>query len=823
MEKHLLLLILFLGTFSLYAQDSGAISGKVTDEAGTPIEAVNVGLKGTTHGGATDEEGRFFISGVPAGKYKLVISFIGYETYSQNITINAGETFEFSARLNDATTELQEVEIVGRKETTYKNDLTFIATKTATPLKDVPQAISYVPKEVIQDQQAFYLGETVKNISGVNQFSGYDDFTLRGFRVGNNQLINGLRVAGGFWSQPLTVNLERVEVIKGPSSALFGNADPGGTINRVTKKPLDVSRQSLSFSVGSFNTYRATADFTGPMNEDKTLLYRLNFGYQNTESFRNLQGATDLMIAPSISFLPNDKTRVNFDMVYASTRGKLDRGQPIFGATAGTDLNSTPISFAIGRSNDYLNEDNLYITASFSHQFTERLSFNGSYMKFSYKEDLMEHRTSNNYAKDSLGNDIPTLMGLQVIRRMSKSYNDNLSTYWIYKAHMGKVKHTFLAGYDYSQRLVPVGGSSLNARGYRKVNGETADYNPSMQGFDPGEFIFENGLPVPNIPHFNLENPTYTIADISNYITTSSPIAPSRYYVHGIYLQDQVKIGKLSLLLGLRKEFYTDIENYKTPEEDEVAQEAWIPRIGAVYSLTDDINVYGTYTEGYQPQSAGVIGSPEIYGGPFDPLTSQMFEIGTKTEWFNDRLSANVAIYHIEQNNILVSTGDADLLEQRGQERARGIELDITGNILPNLSVIANYAYNRTEITESNNENEVGRLKENAPLHQGGIWGRYEIVKGTFSGLGFGIGSNFISDRITFDTYSLDSNGEELGLKLPGYTVFDAALFYNINKFQIALKVNNIADKRHWVGGYGYGRLFPGAPRNYLLNVAYTF
>lgn len=138
------------------------------------------------------------------------------------------------------------------------------------------------------------------------------------------------------------------------------------------------------------------------------------------------------------------------------------------------------------------------------------------------------------------------------------------------------------------------------------------------------------------------------------------------------------------------------------------------------------------------------------------------------------------------------------------------------GNILTNLSVSANYAYNDTRITESDNEEEVGRLKENAPHHQGGIWGKFTINFGKLDGLGFGIGTNFVTERVTFDTYSL-------GLKLPGYLVVDAAVYYNVDRFNISANFYNLFDKTHWTGGYSYTRLFPGAPRNYLLNVAYNF
>lgn len=826
MNRALLLCLLLLPFFTrAWGQVTGNLQGNITDEQNNPLIGVNIGLEGTTLGDATDANGYYEIQHIPEGDYVVAVTGIGFNTRRKKVTIVSGEETTLGFSLNQSTTQLQDVEIIGRKETTYQNDVSFVASKTATPLFDIPQSISYVTKEVMADQQAFRMGDVVKNISGVNMFSGYDDYTLRGFRVGDNQLINGLRVAGGFWTQPLINNLERIEVIKGPASALYGNTDPGGTINRVTKKPLNVSRKAISFATGSFNTLRATADFTGPMNEEQTLLYRVNVGYQNTDGFRNLQGKRDILLAPSISFLPSKKTRLNFDMVYSYTQGKLDRGQPIFDASAGTDLTSTPIEFAIGKTNDYMNEENLYITSSLNHRFSDNLSLNVSYLKYLYTEDLQEHRTSNSFAVDGAGNQIPSLMGMQVIRRMRKSTNDNITTYLVYDAQTGPVQHTLLLGYDYAQKLVPVGGSSLRARGYRNASntGVITNYDPAK----PENYLLDaNGNPVPNVPHFNLTDPSYVVADISDYFTSSSAVPPSRYYSHGIYLQDQMEIGRWQMLLGLRQDFYVDYLNYQQNDEEKVQQQALLPRVGIVYSIKDRANLYATYVKGYQPQGPGFVGSPDIYGGPFDPLESQMLEAGLKTQWFDDRLLATISMYQIEQNNILVNANNPanpEELQQRGQERSRGIELDIVGNILTNLSLTANYAYNRAVITESDNEAEIGRLKENAPLHQGGIWAKYTLEGGFLPGIGFGLGSNFVTERNTFDTYALDDKGEALGLQLPGYAIFDAAIFYTIDKFKIAANFNNIFNKTHWIGGYSYVRLYPGAPSNFLVNVAYTF
>ncbi len=806
MRRFLLFLSIISFNFS-FSQTS--IKGSVTNELGEALVGATVQLSGNT-GQMVGMEGKFSFENVEPGTYQMTASFLGYVDQTKTVTVNQGEQAIVNFKLSISSEDLQEVEIVGRRARTYKNEVTFAATKTATAIKNIPQAVSYVTKEVFADQQAYRVNDIVKNLSGVNMFSYYDDFVFRGFRSGDTY-INGLRVVGLFGPQPLLANIERVEVIKGPASAMFGNSVPGGIMNRVTKKPLSEDRKSINFTLGSFNTLRTAADFTGPINESESLLYRLNLAYENSDSFRNLQEFKSYVIAPSISFLPTEKTRINFDLVITRFDGKLDRGQPIFGATAGTDLYSTPISFALNQTSDYQKSDVVYSTLSMNHKFSEALSLNASYMKYLFEENLLEHRTSNDFAIDENGDPIPTLMGMQVINRQGQTIADNLSTYFVYKSNTGAIEHKIVAGFDYLAQKRPVGNAQDIARGYRLIGGGVSRDLDDLSNF----LRDEDGNPIPNVPHFDLANPTYNVAQLSEYEFTNFPSDPTKYYSYGFYIQDQMKWKRLQLLLGGRQEFYNDIVNLDQPDEEITTQHKFLPRIGVVFSATDLINLYGTYTESFQPQGVAAQTNP-LAGGPFDPVTAHMIEFGAKGEFFSDRLAANAAVYRIENNNILVNAeepGNPDLLRQRGQEVSKGFELDVNGRILPNFSLTANYAYNEAIITQSDVSEEIGRRKENAPLHQGGFFAKYTLVNGDLQGVGIKAGANFVSERNTFSDV----------LTLPGFMVADAGVSYTVQKFDIAFLVRNVFDKHHWVGGYDFHRLFPGAPRNYLLTVGYNF
>ncbi len=802
--------------------ERGSVTGKV--RAGRNVlQGASVQLEGTPYGTVTGADGTFTLPDVPANAYTLSVSLIGFTPQKRAVAVTGGAITDIDVQLTESVQNLQEVEIIGRKETTYKNDYSFAATKTATAIKDIPQALSVVTKELLDDRQAYRLSDAIRNVSGVNNFSSgsYNDFAIRGFRSSSNtaapgvsaaRLINGMRGGYGFFTQPATINLERIEIIKGPASALFGNAVPGGTMNLVTKKPLSEKRQSLSFTAGSFNTYRAAADFTGPVNEEGTLLYRLNVGYENAQSFRNLQFNETYTVAPSVSFLPNDRTRFNVDMVYNLHNTRLDRGQAIFGATAGTDLSSTPISLSINASNDYYRVKDLSLIASLNHAFTDDFSFNVSYSKFNWNEDLLEHRHNNAYGVDSAGQAIPNLLLMQMFQRKQQTFTDNVSAYFVKEQKTGPLAHKLLVGYDYVSSVKPLGAAQNTARGYLRKDGTAGNYSVRNRN----QFVLDgNGNPVPNVPFFDLTKQQYTIRNIDDYVVTADASqTPTKYEAHGVYIQDQITWNRLQVLLGLRKDYFYDYENYDITNQVRTFQEAWIPRIGVVYAVRPNINVYGTYTGGYQPQGVSALSNPNA-GGPFEPMTSRMVEAGAKGEFFGKRLLGTVAFYRIDVNNVLVNANDAQNvdLQRARDERSAGVEVDLVGQLLPNFSVNLNYTYNEATIS-GGLESEVGLHKENAPYTMGGAWLKYTLDRGWLNGVGIGVGLNHVGKRLPSQVRDFE---------LPAYTLLDAALYYTYAKFKLSVNLNNLANQTYWVGGYNYYAIFPGAPRNFLVNVAYTF
>jgi len=813
-----------------YAQ---TITGKVIDQESIPIIGATISYSnslGEKGGAVTSENGDFELQLSQSGEYTLTIAYIGLssknikQNFNQNQSYNIGEI-----KLDEEVQILQSVEVVGRARQDYNSDYSFSATKIAIVNKELPQAITTVTKELLADRQAFQLAEAVKTVSNISVTGLYNHYNIRGITQGDDgQVLNGMRTRQYYFLQPITSHLERVEVIKGPSSVTFSSSDPGGTVNMVTKKPLFEKRSEVSIAAGSFGTLRATADFTGPLNESKTLLYRFNAAFQEADSFRDVVNNDAFLIAPSLSFIPNDNTSLNVEMIYNNAEGNLDRGQPIFGAINGEfDLNSTPISMNVGASNDHYKTKELVFMANFNKKFTSNFGFNAQFMKQTWDEDLAEHRVDGT-AVDIDGNIIPTLARMRYDRRQQFWETDNFSAYFNYDIITEKITNKILVGYDASRWERKIGAGFLRARRYLTINGGQSNYKPSNR--DNFQQIVVDGvtMPKPAVPHFNLEDPFNGARNTNAYNLSELTIPANLNTSNGIYIQNQFKAGKFSALINLRYESFKDVFDYKGNEQ-EYETNAFVPRIGLTYLVSNNISLYATYLGGFQPHTNTVSLSPSAEGffwsaspSRFDPLESNLKEIGFKAELMNGRVFANLAFFDINQKNILLGdTYDLDNLTTRGEQRSRGFELDLSGYVTSNFQLIASYGFNNAEIVEDAIEIFIGERIGGAPKHNANFWGRYDFVNKTMKGFGIGLGAQYLDERYTWynPTYSTDR------VLLPEFTVFDAALYYKPNNtdIQLTLKANNLLNKTHWLGGLNPSRLGPGAPRNILLNATYKF
>ncbi len=767
-------------TLKVTAQNSdGVIKGRIRLSDTRPASFVNVLLLKNKSQTITDEFGNFSFNQLTGFTDTLIINGIGLVSKKQFVQISNIGQKEVDIQIDFDINMLQNVEIFGRNIESYKSDYSFATSKTKATISEIPQSVSTVTKELLTDKMQMHLTDALENVAGVTHYSGYEEYNIRGLHAENARLINGLRTFNTSLTSPLMVNVERVEVIKGPTSVLYGNCDPGGTINLVTKKPLTGNHFTATIGKGTWNAYNAQLDATGQINTDKTLLYRLNTGFDQKESFRNGYFLKSFQVAPSISFIPNNKLHVNLDVSISNTNSVVDRGQP--GLEENDNLLSTPIQLSLIQPTDYLKETNYSAVLSATYQFNKRLSFNTSLLRYQTNQKLSEHNIEDYITDDSVS--------LSYNYRHVKSTTNTFTNYFSYLINQGEIKHQIILGYDYIS-------NKLSAN--------------EWEGELP-EFGANNRI----VGTFSLLNPEYVARNVAQYHSIidsagGEEIANGVYTTNGIYIQEHLTFKKWQFIAGIRGEFFQS-----GTEEDNITRvNKLIPKIGVNYSLDRNYHIYANFHNGFDPfEPSSVL---QVFNQPFKPVTSTMFETGVKADLFRNQLFASIALYQITINNLAVNANDItnpNLYAQRGVQQSKGLEIEMQGNINPNLSIFSGYSYNQTEIIKSIKTEEVGKIAENAPKHSSNSWIKYRFTNSILNGLSIAIGHTQVGQRNTLDKDVI----------LPGYVLFNAGINYQIRHFKLAFNVNNIFDKIYWNSAYNNTNKWPGSPRNSMFKIYYNF
>ncbi|MEH2300033.1 MAG: TonB-dependent receptor [Nostoc sp.] len=661
------------------------------------------------------------------------------------------------SRLEDEPIEL----VVTGEQDGYNAPNATTATRTDTPLRDIPQSIQVIPNQVIRDQGVNRLQDAVRNNApGVSQYFGQNQaFVIRGFRQDFN-LRNGFRTSSAI--APFDVdlaNIERIEVLRGPASVLFGQLQPGGVINTVTKQPLTEPYYSVNFTGGQFSFYRSELDFSGPLTDDGNLRYRLNTAYQNNGSFRDFVSEQRFFVAPVLQWNISKNTTLTVDFSYTYNDPVVD-----FGVVALSDASLVlPINRALFYpSLDRFTEEQYQASYRFEHKFSDNwqlrngFSFYNTYQSGGYT-----------YVDADFRDD----------RFLDKLYSDDvfllqdyeMQTDLIGKFATGSIKHQLLVGFDLSR-----------ATSY-----------------------FTSGSA--RLPTIDIFNPNYTVTrpdvQINSYGTTFTDSL-------GIYIQDQIDItDNLHLLVGGRFDF---TEQYDSLDIFFQGDQAFSPRVGIVYQPIKPISLYASYSQSFTP----VIGRSRTQE-LFEPERGNQYEVGIKADITN-KLSATLAAFQITKSNVLTSdpVDPINFSLQIGEQRSRGVEFTIGGEILPGWNIIAGYAYTDARVTEDN-DIPVGELLQNVPKNAANLWTTYEIQSGDYKGLGFGFGLVFVGEQ----------QGEfpNSNFQIPSYVRTDAALFYHRDNWRVGINVNNLFDTGYYETATRRTLVYPGAPMNVQATISYEF
>ncbi len=776
--------LIFVGFFLVLAlhafgqENGGIIKGQIIGADGKPVSNVNLALKNLSRKAVTNNTGLFIFMKLPVLKDTLVISSIDSRTIILPVAITQGQTLDIgSIKLEPKVQQLQSVEINGRRSLSYRNQSSFFGKKTEAALKDIPQAISTVTGELMQDKMELTLKDALNDIAGVNQYSGFDEYTIRGFRAENARDIDGLRGYNSTYTSNMLVNIERIEVIKGPTATLYGNGDPGGTINLVTKKPLDTMRAAINIYRGTWNHTRAIGDITGPLNQQKTMLFRFNAGFDHTNSFVNQLYANSYQFAPSLTYVPNDRLKLNVNFSLSNVHTMLNQGQP--GTEGDNNLQSTPIGLTLSQPGDFLHETDFATIISGSYKLSKSLTYNFGYLNYITRQSVASHGFNGYSSPDSVSLFYTTFR-----------YHTNTSTltnYLTYNIKTGSVSHQFLAGFDFIKSSVDL----------------------KQQYFEQPQFGTGKGI----VGVFSLTHSQYVPRPVSTYQVSGfdndeSNVDGNIYHTLGFYIQDEAKVGKWNFLGSLRE------EHYLTDDGSSLNESVFLPRLGIVYAILPDLSVYGTFNNGFDAFEAST--GAQIFNSPLKPNTSHLMETGIKGNFFKDRLFASLAVYQLLLRNVAVNANDPsnpNLFVQQGENRSRGIEFEANGNVLPNLSVDLSYAYCMAKVTQSKISSQIGMPVANAPKFESGSWIKYSFRRGFLKGFGLSFGHSQVGERATLDP----------AFNLPSYFVINGGIHYRLKNYRLALNLYNLTNQVYWQGAYNNINKWPGQPRNVMFNLGLLF
>ncbi|PKH16482.1 TonB-dependent siderophore receptor [Pseudomonas fluorescens] len=650
------------------------------------------------------------------------------------------------------------------------------ATRTDTSIHETPQSISVVSKDVVEDIGATRLQDALDYAGGVgraNNFGGQGltTFTVRGFTTGEFYR-NGFPINRGYPNMPDANTIERLEVLRGPATMLYGRGDPGGTFNVVSKQPLAERSVTLGSQVNDQGLQRGTLDASGPLDEEGRLAYRLNVVGEGGDTFRDHVETERYGVAPVITWQASDDTKVIFEGDFMRNNHPLDRGLTRLPNQRGTPSRDT---FWGDKDAGKLHNDNNMAQLRFEHALNDNWTLGGG---FQWLDGSLKGNAIEANGPGSLGADGRTLQRNFNYRKLEwtdKDYQLNLTGHF----STGGFDHTLLTGVEY----------------------EDYDYKSIIQRSSAaaGTYPIDIFNPVYGQPRPALtRTPTHDKENLKTYAA---------------FVQDQVALTeRLKVLAGARFERFEHAYDTFVPGSKnwQAADNAVTPRVGVIYDLTDTVAVYADAARSFKPNTGA---SRE--GGGFAPEKGKSYEMGIKWEALDRQLSVDAAIYQIDKKNVLTTDPvDNTFSVAAGQVRSRGFDLNVAGNLTPEWRMIGGYAYVDAEVTRDNTLRSGTRLM-NIPRNSFSLLNVYEFQDGALKGLGLGAGGKYVDQRAgqTANTaFSMDA-----------YTVVDLLGYYKINEqVRVNLDVKNLFNREYEEGAFGNIYAYPGAPRTVQVGIAYT-
>ena len=645
------------------------------------------------------------------------------------------------------------------------------ATRTPTPLRDVPQAVAVVSRALIADHGMQGMADVARFAPGVTMGQGEgnrDQPTIRGNISTSTFFVNGMRDDVQYFRD--LYNAERVEVLKGPNALIFGRGTGGGVINRVYKEAGWAPVRELTLQGGSYDTRRGSVDVGQGVSE--TVALRFNGLYENSDRFRRDVDLERYGINPAVTIAAGSRTRVTADYEHFSDYRTADRGIPSFqGQPVGIDIRTFVGDPAQSWSDAVVNVG----TAAVEHELSPALQIR-SRVLFGDYDKIYQNVFPGSV--DATG----TLVSISAYNNRNDRTNLFNQTDLTWRVTTGSVSHTVLAGLELGRQV------SRNLRN---------------SGFFDGT---ETAISVP------LDQPT-----VSRPISfrPGEGDADNRVRVHaaGAYVQDQVHLTPyLQLIAGLRLErFDLAFHNFRNGEDLERTDDMVSPRAGLVVKPLEPLSIYGSYGVSYLPSAGDQFSSLTATTETLEPEKFENVELGAKYDVATG-VALTGAVYQLDRTNTSAPhPTDPSRTVQTGSQRTRGVELGAIGNVTPRWQVAAAYALQDAEITSRTAQAEPGAKVPVVPEHTLTLWNRYQLHRM------WGVGVGLVHQDEMFA--SIDNT-----VTLPSFTRFDAGVFFTLTEqLHAQVNVENLFDEQYFITSHNNNNISPGSPRAVRASVTAGF
>lgn len=692
----------------------------------------------------------------------------------------------------DTINALKEVEINTNK---YKYKREKSTTVSKMPLNNIenPQVYNTVTSELLKEQVVTNFNDALKNATGVTRLwestgrggDGAEFYTMRGFSV-QPTMVNGLPGINNGSIDP--INVDNIEVIKGPSGTLFGSSliSYGGLINIVTKKPHQNFSGEIGYNAGTYGMDRITADVNIPLN--KEVAVRITSAYQNENSFQDAGFSKSLFVAPSLSYKVNDK--LSF-LINTEFTNRTSANAPMIFLSRYSPLSFNSIDlFEQNYKKSYTSNELTISNPTFNlqAQMLYKLSDN-----WTSQTVLSRSNSKTNgyysYLWDSANGDEFTRF---ISKRNGQTLATDIQQNFIGDFKIGNLRNRMVIGIDYYAQNI------LNASNNWVGAGTISLVNQTDSG-------------AANL----------TQAGIDNLLAgTFEPNSDTESQVVSAYVSDVINItNKLSVMASLRvDEFRGKTSAYAAEEVN--SQIAVSPKFGAVYQIIENkVSVFGNYMNGFKNIEPGqrADGPTNTVAATFDPEQANQYEFGLKTNLYKDIISASLSYYDINvKNRLMADATNPNASVQGGEVESKGVELSVTVNPIKGFNIIGGYSYNDSEVTKDNTDSGYLGLRpeEAGPKNLVNLWANYFFTEGKLKGFGLGIGGNHASEHKTLNRANIGT------FALPDYTILNSALSYNNDKFNITLKVNNLFNEKYYTG---WSTVTPQRLRSLTAGLTYKF